>query len=338
MNNEAEPSELDSLARLWELADYIVPFAVRAASALGIADRLADGPVCVNQLAEAAGLDPGALRRLLKALAGEGLFREVEADRFALTPASDLLRSDHPFSLRDAYLLPALEMRAWAAFDYCLRTGRSAFEHVHGQDHRSYRSQHAEEDARMDRAHRASTRIEVRAISRLYDWKKVSLVVDVGGGTGAFLAGLLVSFKQMRGVLFDLPRMVSGAGEILSAAGVADRCEVVGGDFFESVPAGGDVYVLKAVIGGWSDEAAVKILRTVRAAMRDDSRLLVIEPILQHGEHFTLGNVIHLQSLVLYGGPDRTPEDYGQLFAEAGLRITRVVQRATMPLIELEPV
>lgn len=333
--NEAGPAELDSFARLWEMADYTIPFAVRAASALGIADHLGDGPLSVDQLAVASGTSPGPLRRLLKALATKGLFREVEPDHFTLTPMADLLRSDHPFSLRDAYQLPALEIRAWSAFEYSLRTGKSAFEHVHGQDHRSYRSLHAEEDARMDRAHRAATRIEVLMIARLYDWSKVRLVVDVGGGTGAFLAGLLSTFKEMRGVLFDLPRMVADAGGLLSEAGVADRCEIVGGNFFESVPAGGDVYVLKAVIGGWNDESAVKILRTVRAAMRDDSRLLVIEPILQHGENFTVGNVIHLQSLILYGGPDRTPQDYQRLFAQAGLRITRIVQRATMPVIEL---
>jgi SAM-dependent methyltransferase len=330
-------SDLELARRLLDLADYTTAFALRAASALGVADHLATGSVSVDKLARACGTKAGPLRRLLSVLVRKGVFAETERDHFALTPAADLLRETHRFSLRDAYLLSPIEIRAWSAFEYSLRTGRSAFQHVFGEDHRSYRKSHPDEDTRMDRAHRAATRIEVQAIMRLYDWSKVCLVVDVGGGTGAFLAGLLHAYKEMRGVLFDLPRMAADASAFLADAGLSRRCKVVGGSFFDGVPAGADVYVLKAVIGGWDDNSAVQILHCIRAAMRDRSRLLVIEPILQYGENFTVGNIIHLQSLLFYGGPDRTTEDYERIFSQAKLRLAAVMQRPTMPVMELLP-
>lgn len=327
-----------AIDRLLSLGDSTIPFAIRAAGTLGIADHLAAGPMTVDDLAVATGTHAASLRRLLVALASSGIFEEVEGDRFGLAPPGELLRSDHPISLRDAYRLSALEAGAWAELVHSLSTGTAAFEHAYGVGHRRYRAEHAEEDERMDRAHRAATRLDVLTVVRAYDWPRAGTVVDVGGGTGALVAGLLGRFKSMRAVLFDLPRMVARAGEVLEPAGIGQRCRVVGGDFFVAVPEGGDVYVLKAVLGGWDDAAAGRILGTIRRAMGPSSRLLVIEPILDYGAGFTVGNVVHLQSLVLYGGPDRTREDYERLFASAGLVLTRVVPRATLPIIEAAPV
>lgn len=332
MTGVAEEAE-----KLLRLADFSTALALRTVSSLGIPDHLADGPRSVDDLAAASGTHPPALRRVLRALAARGVFQEVDPDRFGLDGPADLLRTDHPLSLRDSYQLWPMHVQAWGAFEHSVRTGGAAFAHRHGVDHRTFRAEHADEDDRMDRAHRAATRVDVLMLVRVYDWAGVDTVVDVGGGTGAFLVGLLSRFKHMRGVLFDLPRMVARSPEVLAGAGLGDRVEVVGGDFFDSVPAHADVYLLKAVLGGWSDGSARKILSTVRAAMRADSRLLVIEPILQYGGSFTMGNVVHLQSLVLYGGPDRTREDYDRLFAEAQLRVNRVVPRATLPILEIVP-
>ncbi len=325
------------MARLWELADYAVPFAIRAISTLGIADHLAGGPRPVTELAAATGTDPGALRRVLRLLAGRDIFAAVEPDSFGLRPMGELLRSDHPLSVRDAYRLASLECEAWTDLAYSLRTGQAAFTRRHGQAHQAYRDAHPDEDARMEAAQRAGTRIDMLTLVRVYDWSAVRTLVDVGGGTGAFVAALLSRFKSMHAVLLDLPQMTSGAAPVLAAAGVADRCEVVGADFFGELPAGADVYVLKSILGAWDDQDAGRLLRGVRAAMRPDSRLLVIEPILGYGRDFTVGNVIHLQSLVLYGGPDRTAEQYTRLFAAAGLRMERVIPRNTLPVIEVRP-
>jgi hypothetical protein len=337
------PGDVDAgtaaaIASLLSLADSTIPFAIRAAGTLGVADHLAAGPMGVDDLALATGTHAASLRRLLVALASCGIFEEVGPDRFGLAPPGELLQSDHPISLRDAYRLSALEAGAWGELVHSLSTGTAAFEHAYGVGHRRYRGEHPEEDERMDRAHRAATRLDVLTVVRAYEWPRAGTVVDVGGGTGALVAGLLGRFKSMQAVLFDLPRMVARAGEVLEPAGVGRRCRVVGGDFFVAVPEGGDVYVLKAVLGGWDDAAAGRILGTIRRAMGPASRLLVIEPILDYGAAFTVGNVVHLQSLVLYGGPDRTREDYERLFASSGLALTRVVPRATLPIIEAAPV
>ncbi len=330
-----DAADLDLAWRLWRLGDDTPAFALRAACRLGIADHVGGEARPVGDLATATGTDTGALGRLLRVLAVHGVVEAVPPDRYRLTAVGELLTHDHPLSMVEAYQPPGLELAAWAALDHSIRTGEAAFEHVYGVSHRRYRAEHPDEDARMDRAHRAGTRVEVLTIVRMYDWSTVHTVIDVGGGTGAFLAGLLRRFRHLNGVLFDLPQMLSNADEVLADAGISDRCSVVPGDFFVEVPGGADVYVLKAVIGGWDDASATSILRTVRHAMRPESRLLIIEPVLQYGPDFLVGSIVHLQSLVLYGGPDRTREEYERLFAAAGLRLLRIIARPTLPILEL---
>ena len=330
------PQDDSELARsLYELGDWTVALGVRAISSLGLADAIGDGSVSADVLAQKCGAQAGLLRRILNILVRAGALVELPPHHFVLTPALHLLRQDHPFSMRDAYLLSTVQIRIWAALDYSLRTGRPAFDHVFGENHRAFRLTHAEEDVRMDRAHRAATRVEAEVIKRLLDWSHVRLVVDVGGGTGVFAATLLRAFKDMRAIVFELPRMATDARAFIEECGLADRCQAVAGNFFESIPAGADVYILKSVIGGWGEDAAVRILRNIRSAMREDSRLLVIEPILRDEEKFTFGNVVHLESLLLYGGPDRRLQDYEEMLSRAGLRLADVVQRPTLPVLRV---
>lgn len=185
----------------------------------------------------------------------------------------------------------------------------------------------------MDRVHKAATRLELLALAGAYPWAQARLIVDIGGGTGMLLAGLLKRFPNLHGILFDLPRMIANAAGVLEAHGVIDRCRIVGGDFFEQVPAGGDIYVVKAVVGGWDDDACCRILRTVRRAMRNESRLLIIEPLMD--QQFSRGNLVQLHTLVLYGGRDRSLEDYRQLAQASDLALVRTVPRATLSIIEL---
>lgn len=330
---DLEPEGLNKLLRL---GDLITPLAIRTACALGIADHFDEGPTTPEVLAGRLSVKIEPLTRLLRALAAAGVLAQEAEGSFRLTDMGHLMRWDHPLSLRDAFTMATTEIRAWSQLEYCIRTGRSGFEHSYGETHRSYRARHLEEDVRMDRAHKAATRIELLTLTRAYPWSEARTIVDVGGGTGTFLGGLLQRFPALQGVLFDLPRMIANAGQVIDEYGIAERCRLVAGDFFELVPAGGDVYILKAVVGGWDDEACVRLLSTIHQAMRADSRLLIIEPVMGV-EEFSRGNVVQLQSFVLYGGKDRSIDDYRSLAAAAALKVQRVFPRATLPIIELVP-
>jgi hypothetical protein len=332
--NGTGASDRDAAAHLLRLSDLVLPLAIRVASDLGVADHLVKGPRPVEELAAATRAHAPSLRRLLRLLAAQHVFEEVEAGCFGLSPISELLRSDHPFSLRAVCTLAAPVVEGWAEADFSFRTGRAAFERAHGEDYWSYLASHPDVREQLDRMQDAATRLDLLTATRGYPWGDFETVVDVGGGSGAFLAGLLQRHPAMRGILVDLPAVVSNAACVLARAGVADRCAVVPGSFFDELPAGADCYVLKAILGGWDDEQASAILLRVREAMRATSRLVVLEPVLDPDGECTLGNVLHLNSLVLVGGPDRTSAEYAALLAGADLELTAVVWRPTLPIIE----
>jgi hypothetical protein len=327
-------SQFDHAAELIRLGDLQVPIAIRTAVSMDLPGQLQDGPLTALELADRLAVEPAPLSRLLEVLTEAGVLSRNASAAFALTDIGQVLRKDHPLSMRDAYPLAITELRAWSELEYSIRTGRSGFEHAYGEPHRSYRARVSEEDMRMDQAQKAATRVELLTLCRAYSWQNFRTIVDVGGGTGMFLAGLLQRFPNLNGIVFDLPRMIANAGTILQQYGVAGRCRMVGGDFFEAVPAGGDVYVMKAVLGGWDDAASIKILQTVSHAMSPDSRLLVIEPVMGAGPEFSRGNLVQLYTLVLYGGKDRAIEQYRALAAAAGLEVRAVIPRITLPIIE----
>jgi hypothetical protein len=335
----APHKDVSYVARLTQMADYIVPFALRAVSDLGVADHLADGPRSIEELAGLTGTHAPTLQRALRALACRGVFTEVEPGVFGLTPLAEPLRTDHPLSLRDAYPLLAPEIMAWARLDHTLRTGGSAFTQAHGKTFWEYMGEHPDDSARFDASQQAVTRRELRAALPAYDWGSLRTIVDVGGGNGAFLAGILAEFSTVRGVLFDQPHVVAAAGRVLAGGGVADRCDVVGGSFFESVPAGGDAYLLKRVLYGWDDDQAVDLLRVVRAGMHDNSRLLMLEPVVEPGNEFDWGKLYDL--LLVAMGPGygaRTRECLTELYARAGLELVRIVRTKRLPIVEARPV
>lgn len=325
--------DLAAFLRLTELADYFIPFTIRAVCELDIADRLIDGPRSADELAAQAGVHGPSLYRALRALASKGVFTETEPGVFALTPLADLLRSDHPFSMKDSYHLMAADVEAWSNIDYSLRTGEPAFDHVHGMRLWDWLAKHPDEGERFHRGMAAMTRSEIRAVASTYDWTTVSTVVDVGGGNGAFLAGLLARHGNLRGILFDLPEVVAPAAGVLGDAGVADRCEIVAGSFFADVPAGADAYVLKRIVYGWDDEHAEAILRRVRAGMRPDSRIILAEPTAGPGTS-EVEAMLDVVMLVVDGGRARTADELRALMEQADLRLLRVVPTMTFPIVE----
>ena len=304
---------------------FQVSQAIHVAAVLGIADLLAEGPRSSADLAAATDTHAETLYRVLRALASAGVFHEENGRRFALTPLGDCLRSDAPEPIGGwaAFIGRPYYWQAWASLLHSVRTGENAFRHVHGMDVWEYRTQQPEESPIFDRAMTDSTRRINRAILDAYDFGRFATVADVGGGHGALLAALLAEHPRMRGILFDQPHVVAKAGGVLSA--VADRCDVVGGSFFEAIPQGADAYVLKSVIHDWEDDEAVAILRTCRRAFSPDGTLLVVEWEIGPPNDGHAAKFGDLNMLVAPGGRERTTDEYAALFASAGFRLVRVV-------------
>jgi O-methyltransferase domain/Dimerisation domain len=302
---------------------------VYVAAKLGVADHLVAGPRRAEELAEAVGAHPGALDRLLRLLADVGVFAHAGDGCYALTPMGDLLRSDQESSLRGMVVLlesPFLRA-AWTNLIESVRTGEAAFERAHGQHLFRYLRDHPDDAVTFDEAMRGISRQLTAAILDVYDFAAFGSVVDVGGGDGALLVAILARNPDTRGVLSDLPEVAARAKGLLATSGVAERCDVVAIDVFESVPAGGDAYLLSRVVHDWDDAAALRILRNVRAILPARARVLLVEAVLPDGDEPSLARVFDIEMLVI-GGRERTEAEYRALLARAGLRLTRVVPSA----------
>lgn len=313
---------------LWRMTNaYQVSQAIHVAASLGIADLVQDRPRGVDDLAEATGTRAPVLYRLLRALAGVGIFSEDEDGRLAQTPLSGYLRSDAPGSVRAwaMYVGRPYHWSTWAHLLDTVRTGEPAFPKIHGTSVWDYRSSRPEEAEIFDAAMSGLSAAVAGAVVRGYDLSGIGTLVDVGGGQGELLAAILAANRSLRGILFDLPYVVAGAPRVLEAAGVADRCRVVGGSVFEAVPAGADAYLLKAVIHDWDDAEAIKILRNCRAVMPDSARLLVVERLVRPANEPDPVKFADLMMLVMLGGRERTADDFRTLYAQAGFRLTQIV-------------
>ncbi len=325
-NASPSPEQLRELYRL--MGGFRVSQAIYVVAELGIADYLADGPQGSDALAAATHTDEAALYRILRLLAGVGLFEEVAPRRFALTGLGAGLRRDVPGSIRPVTvnILDEPRWQAWGQLLHSVRTGEIGFDHYHGMGLFDYLGAHPENAASFNRAMTSNTALSGTAITRAYDFSGVRRLVDVGGGHGLLLATILQAHPTMRGVLFDLPEVIAGAQAVLEAAGVANRCEVVGGDFFSAVSPGGDAYILRQIIHDWDDAQATAILANVRRAMQGRGKVLVVERTIAPDYRQALP-VLHLdvQMLVLLGGGERTEAEYGALFAAADLRLSAAV-------------
>jgi hypothetical protein len=318
-------------ADLGRLIDgFRVSQTVIAGVELGIPDLLAEGERTAADLAEASGADPDTLYRLLRALASLGILHESDGRVFSLTELGQPLRGDVPGSLRGWVRLQGRDYlwRSWGNLANAVRRGENSFRALHGTDIWEWRAEHPEESTIFDDAMRSMTAGANASILAAYDFERFGTVVDVAGGNGALLAALLSAHPTMRGVLFDQEHVVSGAAPILQAAGVSDRCEVVAGDFFASVPEGADAYVLKWIIHDWEDAESIAILRTCRSAMRPNAVVLLIERDLGPPNENAVAKLADLNMLVMPGGRERTIDEYAALFDQAGLRLVAAHQTA----------
>lgn len=310
--------------------------AVAAATELGVPDALADGPRSAEALAEAVGADADALYRLLRVLSGLGVLEERDGRVFALTERGDLLRAGVPGTLRGMALMMGApwRRRAYSELAECVRTGHSAFERLYGGY--AYYRDDPEAGRVFDEAMADSSTVFMEPLVRGYDFTPFRTIVDVGGGQGRLLAAALAAHPEGRGVLFDLPRVVAGAGEALERAGVAGRCELVGGDFLSAVPDGGDVYLLANILHNWDDEHAARILANCAAAMRPDGRVLLVEGIMpERCDRPVSVTFIDLEMLVMHeGGRQRTAGELDGLLRGAGLRLAGVRPGEPYSLLE----
>jgi ubiquinone/menaquinone biosynthesis C-methylase UbiE len=305
----------------------LVSQAISVAAKLGVADQLAGGPKGVAELAEATGAHERSLYRLLRTLASVGVFRELPERRFELTPMAETLRADAPGSMRDAAIFMGEEWhwRVWGHTIESVRTGGSAWERAHGTEIFPWFAAHPEESAVFDRAMTSFSNLATEAVVKAYDFSGFETLVDVAGGHGRLLSEILRANPALRGVLFDQAHVIEGAREFVASKGLADRCEFAAGDFFESVPAGADAYVMKHIIHDWDDERAALILKNIARAMREGGRVLLVEMVLPPANVPHLGKVLDIEMLTSPGGVERTEEEYAELFEHAGLRLARVV-------------
>ena len=331
-----ERMNLQAIADLAQLADYTFAFLIRAVAGLGVADHLADGPVHVDALAARIGANPPALLRALRALATKNVFVESDEGVFGLTAVGDLLREDHPFSMKSFFRLEP-DVRALAELEYCVRTGNSAFRGLFDADYFEWLAGNDHLRERFHASQAALNRLELPMLMRAFRWRDIGTLVDVGGNDGSFAAALLARHQEMRATVFDLPDTVAEAERTFRDAGVSDRGAVAPGDLLGlgAVPAGADVYTVKRVLVGFSDVDATTALRSIRAAMRPDSRVLVIEPMCTANDH--VGVSLDVLMLVLGAGRVRTPDEFGALFAAAGLRLSSIADAGLLTVAEGRP-
>ena len=296
---------------------------------LGVPDLLASGPRTAEDLAAATRAHAPSLRRLLNALCSVDLCAQRDDGTFELTELGALLRSDHPSSL-SAWTLHwgGNSWLAWANLLHCVRTGQSARELITGTPGFTHLDHNPEAAAIFNQAMVSLTRLAALEVVRAYDFagKKV---MDVGGGYGELLAQALIAYPTATGVLFDMAHAITKARDAFAERGLAARCEFVAGDFFESIPSGADVYMLKSVIHDWPDDRAIMILRACQRAMHPDATLLLVEHMMPERLVASAQNEnlarIDLHMLVALGAQERSPAQFETLLRAAGLKTLRLI-------------
>ena len=337
------PTDASAHLQVSRLMDgYLATQLLYVAAKLGIADALASGPLAADALARCVGAELDALRRVLRGLAAEGVLDERPDGRFGLTALGSCLRGAVSGSLRGAIIARGdLYYGAAGGVLKAVQHGGVPFEHVHSVGFFEYLAQHPERGAEFQASMEDRSRQEAAEVVAAYDFGSFGRLVDVAGGHGLLLTGILRAAPRLQAVLLDRPPVVERARERLVAAGLAGRCEFVAGDFFEAVPPGGDAYVLSRVVHDWDDEAAVHILTNCRRAMGQGGTLLLVEAVLpERARERPAAIRMDLHMLALLHGRERTVAEYERLLGAAGFRLGRVVSiesPAGVSLIEAVP-
>ena len=304
---------------------------VYVAVELGLADHLAAGPKDTTTLAGLTKTHAPSLYRFLRTLAGFGIVTEDSGQRFSLTPLGEAMKTGAPGSARATILTlgGSAFTRSLENLPYSLQTGKPGFDKAHGSPVFDWLAQHPQEAALFGETMIGIHGAEPAAVAAAYDFSKLGTVVDVGGGTGNLLTTILAAQKGPRGILFDLPHVGPEAMALIQQRGLTDRVTIQAGSFFDSVPKGGDAYLLSHIIHDWSEEQCLTILNHCRSAMKPGGRILIIEMVLPDGNTPHPGKLLDMMMLVGPGGQERTVSEYHALLAKAGLKIARIVPTAS---------
>jgi len=320
--DQSPTRRIDEISRL-----YYLSRALHVAAELGVAGSLGEAPVAVDKIAKETTSNAAALKRLLRFLSAYGIFQEQTPDRFCNTELSSVLRSDHPHSVRAN--LRRVGDFWWSAvgqMEHAVRTGESAFTHVHGVHFFQYLKAHPDIQMRFDEAMARISENDDAAIAAAYDFARFRRIVDVGGGRGGLLVQILRRAPNATGVLFEQPQVLERAAH-LREPGLGPRTELLGGDFFKSVPSEGDCYVIKGVLHDFNDDHCVKILSNCRKAMTADGRVVIANhdlPSSIDGPHPNL--TMDIQMMTLLAGRERTIDEWSDLFERAGFSVCGIFQ------------
>jgi hypothetical protein len=325
---ELNTTKAEAAARLLELIQIrLISESIHVAATLGVADLLADAPKTIEELAEATGVSTPSLRRVMRALASFNVFSQDSAGNFALAPAGELLKRDVAGSLHPAALFFGGEAGASTVrlLLECVKTGESASQKLSGGSWIDWLQSDRERTKLFNAVMTAFSTLHLTGVLEAYDFSQATKIVDVGGGHGKILSEILKKNPRMHGVLFDMPHAFEGGQSAVALAGLVDRCEVVSGDFFVSVPAGADAYILSRVIHDWDDAKAVAILKVVRGAIAPHGRLVLLENMLRPTESIVYPVLSDLNMLIATGGCERTEAEYLALYRAAGFELTKTV-------------
>ena len=300
---------------------------VYAAAKLNLADHLADGPKTAEDLAGLTKAHAPSLNRLMRTLASLGVFTQLDEGRFGLTPLGEALRKGAPGAAHETVLTMAgpTFVTAFEEIVHSIETGKTGFERAFGMPLFDYYAQHQDEASLFSQSMVGVHGGEPPTVAAAYDFSQFKTIVDVGGATGNMLSAVLAVHQGPRGILYDLPHVVTDAHASLQKSGVADRVTIENGTFFERVPSGGDAYILSHIIHDWNEDQCLTILGNVRKAMNPDGKLLIVEFVLPEDDTPHFGKIADIIMLVVPGGQERTPAEYDELLAKAGFKMTRVV-------------
>ena len=317
----------------------VVSQALAVAARLKVADLLHEAPQTAAELAAKTNTHELSLFRMLRSLASVGVFQRDAEQRFHLTPLGETLRSDVAGSM-SAFAIMMGEANHWRVYEemmHSIQTGEIAFTKAHGQEPWTFFQQNPEVAQVFDNAMTSFTSGIAPAVVAAYDFSAANTIADIAGGHGILLSQILRANPDAQGILFDQQYVAAGARATMEKAGVAERCEIVGGDFFAGVPAGADIYLMKHIIHDWAEDRALQILRHCHAAMPDNGKLLLVEIVLPETDEPGLGPILDMEMLLIPGGRERTAREYRELLAQAGFTLTQIIPTPS-PMFIIESV